>query len=175
LAFSRELIERTSGQIRFYRNDFESDTPIKIHGYGVDDGHGLGGPPLNPEFESWLGPICFCGRKGKCAPGCRATEPSEHLKDCERGCPSNRVSHKKRGYRTESRLRTTKALRKLRKLAPREFDAVYLMTAHKASFWTVLKSFNERAERLGKPMYRPEDIMLLIVSGVDKLDEWWAS
>lgn len=163
MAFSKKLLEQTSQQITFYRKDFEQDLPIRIHGYGVDDGHGLGGPPLHPEFERWLGPICFCGRR-----------PDPKIPG-DRGCPSTKYKQKSKGYQTESRLRTTKAFRRLRKVAPREFDAVFLMVAHRASFSTVLQSFNERAERLGKPTYRPEDIMLLIVSGIDKIDTWWAS
>jgi len=166
LAFSKDKLEWTSDQINFFRQDWEREVPLKIHAYGVDDGHGLGGPPLHPEFENWLGPICFCGRKPEIDKTGRPIAGT--------GCPSSSSIFKsKRQYKSDSRTRTTKAFRKLRKVAPREFDAVFMMVAHRASFHTTLRNMNDRAERLGKPRYRPEDMLLLIVSGIDKASSYW--
>lgn len=165
VTFSKEKLERTSDQIHFYREDLALDLPFKIHAYGVDDGHGLGGPPLHPEFENWLGPICFCGRR---------EIRDKHDNIVQHGCPSqNSILKNRKRYQTSSRLRTTKAFRKLRRVAPREYDALWLMTAHRQSFAATLDSLNERAKRLGKPGYAPQDLLLLLVSGVDKTDSYW--
>lgn len=159
--FPKAKIEETSHWIAEFREDWVREVPLKMHGYGTDDGHGLGGPPFHPEFESWLGQICFCGRKFNPDTG-------------EKGCPSLELQMARRQTNTQSRQRTTRAFRKLRKVAPREFDALYLMCALNASFWTTLTSFNERAERMNKPeRYAPEDLMILIVSGIDKVRHFY--
>lgn len=167
VAFTKEKLEHTSNQIWFYRESWNDEVPLRIHGFGVDEGHGLGGPPLHPEFEKWLGPICFCGRRPE------LDKSGQPIKGT--GCPSMKSLERSnpRKYRSDARLRTTRAFRKLRKVAPREFDALYLMTAHHASFETALASLNDRAFRLGKPSYQPHDLVLLLVSGVDKADAWW--
>ncbi len=158
--FPLSKIEETSHWIAEFREDWVSETPQKLHAYGTDDGHGLGGPPFHPEFERWLGQICFCGRKFNPLTG-------------EKGCPSLELQIAK-NRNTFSRQRTTRAFRKLRKVAPREFDALYLMCALQMSFWTTLESLNARAERLDKPeRYEATDLMVLIVSGVDKVRYYW--
>lgn len=158
IVFPKAKIEETSYWIREFRDDWNKEVPVRLHGYGTDAGHGLGGPPFNPEFEHWLGQICFCGRK-------------YNPKTGEKGCPSMEIQVS-RNRNTESRQRTTRAFRKLRKMAPREFDVLYLMCALNASFWTTLTSLNQRAERLGKPTYTPTDLMILVISGIDKV-RWY--
>jgi hypothetical protein len=161
IVFPKEKIEETSHWIQEFREDWVSEVPLKMHAYGTDDGHGLGGPPFHPEFEHWLGQICFCGRKFNPATG-------------EPGCPSLELQMTKRRTNTASRQRTTRAFRKLRKVAPREFDALYLMCALQASFWATLEALNLRAERLDKPeRYEPADLMVLIVSGIDKVRHYY--
>ncbi len=160
VVFPQEKIVETSHWIAEFREDWGLEIPVRIHSYGTDDGHGLGGPPFNPEFERWLGQICFCGRKYNDLTG-------------EAGCPSMDVQITKNKH-TESRQRTTRAFRKLRKIAPREFDALYLMCALRVSFEDTLISLNERAIRLDKPeRYTPSDLMVLVVSGVDKVRHYW--
>lgn len=161
VAFPQSKIEETSHWIAEFREDWGMEAPTRIHAYGTDDGHGLGGPPFHPEFSNWLGQICFCGRRANPDTG-------------EKACPSLELQIRGRRQNSESRQRTTRAFRKLRKVAPREFDALYLMCALRASFWTTLTALNERAERLDKPeRYSPDDLMILIVSGVDKVRAWW--
>ena len=160
VVFPQSKIEETSHWIAEFREDWGLETPIRIHAYGTDDGHGLGGPPFHPEFETWLGQICFCGRKFNPETG-------------EKGCPSMELQIA-RNKNHESRRRTTRAFRKLRKVAPREFDALYLMCALQVSFWDTLRSLNDRAERLDKPeRYTPSDLMVLIVSGIDKVRHYY--
>lgn len=172
VAFSPKKLEETSFWIREFRQDWHLETPLKLHAYGVDDGHGLGSPPYHPEFERYLGPICFCGRRPSCDPRCRAGENSRHLSTCDRGCPSERKPRRSRNH--DSRLRTTRAFRKLRKVAPREFDALYLMCALAWSFEATRSALNQRAERLEKPeRYAQSDLLLLVVSAVDKVKAYW--
>jgi len=161
--FSKSKIETTSQWVSFFRANWQMELPMAIHSRGVDDGHGLGSPPYHPEFERWLGPICFCGRK-----------PDPNVLN-DRGCPSSNIPRgNKKDHNSDARLRTTKAFRKLRKVAPREFDALYLMCALSASFETAMQSLNERAERLDKPeRYGPNEMVLLVVSGIDKLVWYW--
>ena len=170
--FSEAKLKDTAKWLAYFRHDWDMEVPLKLHAYGVDDGHGLGGPPLSPEFERYLGPICFCGRKPVCAPGCRTGRGGQHLPTCDRGCPSEFVVKKTRNH--DARLRTTRAFRKLRKVAPREFDALYLMCALGSSFEATRDALNQRAIRLDKPeRYSPADLTLLIVSGVDKVRHYW--
>ena len=172
ITFSKEKLESTSFWLKHFREDWQLETPTKIHAYGVDDGHGLGGPPFHKEFEHYIGPICFCGRKPVCDPRCRTSQGGRHLDTCDRGCPSDTIKSSRRNH--ESRLRTTRAFRKLRKVAPREFDALYLMCALGASFASTQDALNDRAMRLGKPeRYGPAETLLLVVSGVDKVRHYW--
>jgi hypothetical protein len=172
ISFSKAKLDETSFWLAQFREDWRLETPIRIHGFGVDDGHGLGGPPFHPEFEHYLGPICFCGRKAQCAPGCRVSVGGRHLTTCDPGCPTERVP--KRSRNTDSRLRTTRAFRKLRRVAPREFDVLYLMCALDSSFEATQDALNQRALRLGKPeRYGIAETLLLVVSGVDKVRHYW--
>jgi hypothetical protein len=80
------------------------------------------------------------------------------------------------GVHLDQRLRTTRAFRKLRKKAPREFDVLYLMVARKPPLGlrTVAGKLNERAIRHEKTdRYTENDILLLAISGLDKMMRWW--
>ncbi len=157
--YSPADIRRASFWIGQYRADWQRETPMKMHSWGVDSGHGLGGPPFHPEFEHWLGQICFCGRPPDPATG-------------ERGCPSN--PYKKNPRNPDQRLRTTRAFRKLRKVAPREFDALYLLCAHQLTFRAVVDALNLRAIRLEKPEHYDEmGVLILLMSGLDKINSWY--
>jgi hypothetical protein len=72
----------------------------------------------------------------------------------------------------ETRLRLVRAMRMLRKVAPREHDVVWKVFAgdspSQINAW-----LNERAERLGHPeRFTMKDTVVLIVSGIDKLAYW---
>jgi hypothetical protein len=45
---------RISQLVEFFSDEYLSETPMRIHSMGTDDGHGLGGPPFHPEFVNWL-------------------------------------------------------------------------------------------------------------------------
>ena len=79
------------------------------------------------------------------------------------------------GWRNpESRLRATRAFRKLRRVAPREFDALYLYCINKYTVPQVANALNERAARIGKPdRYDGVSVFLLLLSGIDKVVKYW--
>lgn len=81
------------------------------------------------------------------------------------------------GRRDEDpRLRTTRAFRKLRRKAPREFDVLYLLVAKRPppGLVEIRDMLNERAERNGKEdRYELEDVLILALSGLDKTLKWW--
>lgn len=80
----------------------------------------------------------------------------------------------------EQRLRTTRALRRLRKEAIREFEVVYRVMVMGERIDETTKWLNQRAERNSIPLpdgraehYRTKDTIALVVSGIDKMRVWW--
>ena len=75
---------------------------------------------------------------------------------------------------TDARIRTTRAFRKLRKTAPREFDVLYCLVVHRMRLNEIAESMTARAIRLGKPeRYTPTSVLILTVSAVEKVAGWW--
>jgi len=74
----------------------------------------------------------------------------------------------------ENRLRITRAMRVLRKVAVREYEVVYRVmvlgeTIEQAAVW-----LNARSIRGGHPeRYSRKDVVVIVVSGVDKLRAWY--
>lgn len=74
----------------------------------------------------------------------------------------------------EDRLRTTRAFRRLRRKAPREFDVLYMLVAHRRTVSDVARELTSRAIRLDKPeRYGILEVQVLAVSGLDKVIRWW--
>ena len=80
----------------------------------------------------------------------------------------------------ENRLRTTRALRRLRKVAIREFEVVYRVMVLGNSIEDTTIWLNARAERNGIPLpigksvhYSEKDTSCILLSGVDKMRDWW--
>lgn len=129
-----------------YRLDWRREIPYRLHEKGT---YGLGSaPPYAPEFVAYLGDIC---KDDKCS--------------CKR---------KRKDRTDDARYRTTRAFRKLRKTAPREFDAMYMYCMHDMTPAQIALSMNEEMERKKRPeRYYPESVALLLFSGVDKVMGWW--
>lgn len=79
----------------------------------------------------------------------------------------------------DSRLRTTRAFRLLRRKAVREFEVVYrivvLGSGHidRASLQETATWLNQRCERNGLPdRYTPNDVLIMLHSGLDKVIKW---
>lgn len=74
----------------------------------------------------------------------------------------------------ENRLRITRAMRALRRVAPREYEVVYRVMILGETVEQAAKWLNERAIRGGHPeRYTRKDTVAIIVSGVDKLRAWY--
>ena len=75
---------------------------------------------------------------------------------------------------SDQRIRTTRAFRKLRKTAPREFDVLYCLVAHRMRLNEVADALTTRAIRIGKPeRYTSTGVLILTVSAVEKVAGWW--
>jgi len=116
-----------------------------------------GAPEWHPDFRRWLG-VDYDGPKS------------------DEGWAKN----------PEPRVRTTRAFRKLRKKAVREFEVCYRIIVLGGSLPNTCDWLNERAFRNeitlpeqprtwnGSPAhYDMNDTILLLVSGVGKLVAWW--
>lgn len=74
---------------------------------------------------------------------------------------------------TDDSLRLKRAMRMLRKVAPREHDVVWRILRGE-TVESVRQWLNQRAEQLGHPeRYSTKDVTVLIASGVDKLSTWY--
>lgn len=83
---------------------------------------------------------------------------------------------KMRRRQSDQRIKTTRAFRRLRTKAPREFDVVYSIVVHRSTMQELATAMTARAIRLGKPeRYTPGGILVLTVSGVDKMIGWWSA
>jgi hypothetical protein len=128
--------------------------PLKLHGQGTTEEGTL---TFSPEFIRFVGYL-------ECA------QP-----DCAE-CRTERARNKNaQGWRNpEARLRATRAFRKLRRIAPREFDALYLYCITRNTVPEIAKALTERAIRLGHPeRYDNAGVFLLMLSGIDKVIKHW--
>lgn len=142
------VLRYTASWIREFSLDFHRETPLKLHSSATDDG---GGPSFHPDFIRYIDRPC---RK--------------------EDCYDLRCKHGQNPRNPDSRLRTTRAFRKLRRQAPREFDVLYLICAHQMTLKDVSKALTDRAIRIGKPeRYDEGGVLVLAVLGVDKLVKWW--
>lgn len=147
LSIKKSDLQQTAQWLQFFADEWTGEVPLRVHGGGVDDGHGLGGPAFHADFIRWLGPICTC-------PAC------------------HRETQKRRN--SESRTRATRAFRKLRKVAPREFDVLYSICVLRNSINGTAEFLTSRAVRLDKPeRYDRTSVILLAISGVDKLRSFY--
>lgn len=153
-AIPKQQLHRAATWLRELANDWKGEVPLRLHEKGV---YGLGSaPPFSPEFISYIGRL-------ECkVPGCRQ-------------CFAARKEKKDDYYRNpEPRHRATKAFRKLREVAPREFDVLYLYCVRGYTVTDIVVALNERAERIEKPeRYNNVSVLLLLLSGVDKTLQWW--
>ena len=109
-------------------------------------GYGEGGTPAwHPDFTRWLG-VDYYGKRS-----------DQRWRD-----------------NPEPRVRTTRAFRKLRKKAVREYEVCYRIIILGEPIEETCEWLNARAIRNGKTdRYGLLETMLLLVSGVEKMRSWW--
>lgn len=150
----RADLHRAAFWLNSLGEDWRGDVPLRLHS---KDTTKEGTIDFSPEFARYIGEL-------------ECKQP-----DCQE-CSSRRARQKNaQGWRNpESRLRATRAFRKLRKTAPREFDALYLYCISQFSISEIAKSLTERAIRLDKPeRYTSTGVYLLLLSGIDKVIKSW--
>jgi hypothetical protein len=141
------VLRSTGYWLAKFSRDYHGEIPRKIHNGSVSDD---GSPQWHPDFARWL-----TAREVISTP--RPDRPTP-----------------------EQRLRTTRAMRKLRKTAVREFEVVYRVMVTGERIKDTTKWLNERAVRNSIPLpagrdvhYRPKDTLALVVSGIDKMRNWY--
>jgi hypothetical protein len=135
----------------------QGEIPLRIHESGMGQAFGLGSaPPFAPEFMAYVGQL-----------ECK-------VEDCAECTERRKKDETSRSYNRQSRTRTTRTFRKLRKYAPREFDACYLAIVHHMSLGEIAQSLTDRSYARGfDEPYDRSTVLLLIVSGMDKLTKWY--
>ena len=144
-------LHRAAYWLKELAQDWRGDVPYRLHEKGV---YGLGSaPPFSPEFIGYVGFL-----------ECR-------VPDC-RECRKNK--HERQYHNPEPRLRATRAFRKVREVAPREFDVLYLYCVQRQTISGIARALTERAIRLDKPeRYNNVSVILLLLSGIEKAMSYW--
>lgn len=145
--FPTTVLRSTGYWLARFSNDYRGEIPQRIHNSEVAPD---GAPQWHPDFARWI-----------TAREVISTPRPEH--------PT-----------PEERLRTTRAMRRLRKEAIREFEVVYRVMVLGERVEDTTRWLNARAERNAVPLpngrpvhYRTKDTIALIISGIDKMKEWW--
>lgn len=160
----RSAVKQTLFWLKQFSLDWRGEVPLKLH-----EGHGgLGAaPPFTSEFNDYIGQI-------KCSSphchACRCSNPSCQRCAWRRKEDAGDYSPRNPVHRT----RVTRAFRKLREQAPREFDVLYLICQGGLSIPEVTKRLNDRFERKNLPD-RIDDagVLVLAMSGTDKVKNWF--
>lgn len=145
-----------------FAKDVAQEVPTKLH---TRTPGGLGAaPPFTDAFVGYIGELT-CKVAG-CIICANAKAPIKQMIVSE----EYKIAH-----RSQSPNRTTKALRKLRKVAPLEFDVLYLAVVQRLTAAEIVVRLNERAVRKGSvdEVYDLESVTILAVCGTDKMSSWF--
>jgi hypothetical protein len=112
-----------------------AETPIRIHSRDTDAG---GAPEWHTSFERWI------------------DAKRDMTKRQDRFYESDQKTHPQRLKRS---------LRQLRRLAPREYDAIYLMVALGYTWHRAMSKINDDNLTRGKAEYTEGEFLILTVSG----------
>jgi hypothetical protein len=135
LAQETKWLNREMGRV-LVQSSLADECPVRIHSRETDAG---GAPEWHPSFERWI--------------------------DAER---DETPRTKTRFYESDHKMhpqRLKRALRQVRKLAPREYDALYLMIALKYTWGGARTKMNEDNLRRGQAEYSEAEFLVLTVSG----------
>lgn len=156
---SADDVEHTRKWLTQFARDWVGETPMRIH---KREYNGLG-PSFSDEFVGYIGELsCNVADCIICAE--RRKQPKQMIASTEY----------KRVHRSQSRTRTTKAFRKLRRMAPLEFDVLRMIVMQGLSLEQVAERLTDRAVARGfDESYDARSIAILAVSGTDKLSDWF--
>lgn len=135
----------------------QGEVPMRIHESGMGQAFGLGSaPPFAPEFMGYIGEL-----------ECK-------IEGCEECIAKRKRDSDPRSKNRQNRTRTTRAFRKLRRFAPREFDACYMAIVHRQTLAQIAEGMTTRSYARGfDEDYDSGGVLILIVSGMDKLTRWY--
>lgn len=130
------------------QSSLAAEAPSRIHTRETDAG---GTPEWHPSFERWIdaGEACVVAT-------CRDTR---HLN------PDRQATHFREPDHRMHPQRLKRALRQLRRLAPREYDAMYLMIALGYTWHDAREKLNADNLGRGKPEYTEAEFLVLTVAG----------
>jgi hypothetical protein len=153
-------IDSARTALSFLSQDWTGEVPFRIHESGHDTHYGLGSsPPFAPEFIGFIG---------------RLTCRNQYCSRCRRR--ETRSPRDDEGYtatHNNTRVRATKAFRKLRKFAPLEYDVLWMAVMYHLSIAEITTRLNDRAILKGHPdRYQQSDVVVLAVAGLDKVSKW---
>ena len=166
--FNEDRVSYARERVRHFAREWYAETPTRLHTSSRDFGDD-GAPAFTADFRGYL----------------------------DESLTSKRRQNRPRGpHDTYSpRRKVTEAFRVLRTKAPKEYDAINcLVVIDRVGVHTdprdaageealtrqfndalaaTAERFNRRAEKRGEPAdYEPDDILILVISAVHKLDLW---
>ena len=147
-------LHRAAFWLQSLGEDWRGDIPMRVHEKSTTTEGTLS---FSPEFVGYIGYL-----------ECK-------MPDCPE-CRKQRAQQKNaEGWRNpEARRRATRAFRKLRRVAPREFDALYLYCINRMTITEIARALNQRAMRIKKEdRYDSVAVFLLLFSGIDKVVKFW--
>lgn len=156
-----EELRSTARWIAHFASDWRGDIPTKIHEHPHGAHYGLGSsPPFSGEFIGYIGYL-YCNQP--------------HCQSCKEKRTSTRRVVKGENYRhKESKTRTRRAFRKLRAIAPLEYDVLWLAVMHGLTIQEITVRLNQRQTEWGKnPEFSPSTVAVLAASGIDKVRTLW--
>lgn len=136
-----------------FAEDWRAEVPLRLH---ENRGGGLGyAPPFTAAFNAYIGHL-YCG-----------------LPDCEE---CRKARNRERWAKSpESRQRVSKAFRRLHRVAPKEFDALYSVARLGFSLSQTADRLNAANLDAGRPeRYSLSAVVLLVASGIDKCAEYYS-
>lgn len=155
-------IHQTRTLLRDMARNARAEIPMKLH---ENTPGGLGSaPPFTDAFIGYIGQLsCNVDNCPVCAEQKKAPKQSIESEEY-------RIAH-----RSNKSNRTTKALRKLRRVAPLEFDVLYMILLQGLSISQVVARLNERAIRRGHldEHYDHANVSILAVTGTEKLKDYY--
>ena len=153
-------LARTRHWLGEFARDWIGEVPMRIH---KKDHDGMGSPEFSDEFVGYIGELtCKVDTCMICVD--RKAAPKQYLTS-----EAYRLQH-----RAQARNRTTKAIRRLRRIAPLEFDVLYLIVMHGLSVSQVAEKLTERSRTRGlDETFDVPSVLILVVSGVEKTSSWW--
>lgn len=153
LAVESRRINRDMDRI-LQQSRISDEVPVRIHTRETDAG---GSPELHEAFIRYIGQVCQCGRKAD------PEDPNDF------GC---RPDEERRFHLTRSKMhpqRLKRAFRQLRSIAPREYDACYLIAALGFTWHGALDKLNADNLSRGRDEYSEADFTVLTIAGFSKL------